>query len=96
MSFDIEGNTSMYARYGQVEGYLHHPDPAPPPFTRWADHLGPLSPYIDLLASGYDSEDAEARVDIIAACLAVVELESGVRLDEALMDSPHSALPIPL
>ncbi|MEV3978176.1 hypothetical protein [Nonomuraea sp. NPDC049758] len=96
VSFDIEGNTSMYARYGHAEGFLDHPDPDPLPFTRWADHLGPLSPYIDLLVSGYDSEDAEARVDIIAACLAVVELESGVRLDEALMDSPHWALPIPL
>ncbi|MEU1720388.1 hypothetical protein [Nonomuraea sp. NPDC005692] len=96
VSFDIEGNTSMYVRYGQAEGFLHHPEPDPMPFTGWADQLGPLSPYTDLLASGYDSEDAEARVDITAACLAVVELESGVRLDDALMDSPCSALPMPL
>ncbi|MEU5867263.1 hypothetical protein ABZ815_39240 [Nonomuraea sp. NPDC047529] len=96
VSFDIEGNTSMYAHYGQAEGFLHHPEPDLMSFTEWADHLGPLSPYTDFLASGYDSEDAEARVDILAACLAVVELESGVRLDRALMDSPCSALPMPL
>ncbi|MEU8252221.1 hypothetical protein [Nonomuraea sp. NPDC048916] len=96
VSFDIEGNTSMYARYGEAEGYLDHPEPDSTPLTKWTDHLGPLSPYTDLLAKGYDTEDAEAEVDITAACLAVVELESGVRLDQALMDSPCSALPIPM
>ncbi|WP_185949792.1 hypothetical protein [Microbispora sp. KK1-11] len=45
--------------------------------------------------SGYDSEEAEAQVDITAAGLAVIEAESGVRLDEDLIDSPHSALLIP-
>ncbi|TQS21613.1 hypothetical protein FLW16_39300 [Microbispora sp. KK1-11] len=49
----------------------------------------------ELLVSGYDSEEAEAQVDITAAGLAVIEAESGVRLDEDLIDSPHSALLIP-
>ncbi|MGV9330338.1 hypothetical protein [Streptosporangium sandarakinum] len=91
---DIEGNTTMYIRYGEAEGYLEHPEPIYIPFTHWTDHLGPLGPYADLLVAGYDSEEAEAEVDIISACLAVIEVESGIRLDEELLDSPRSALPI--
>lgn len=96
VSFDIKGSTSMYVRYGIAEGYLDHPEPASLPFTPWTDLLGPLIPFTKILADGYDSEGAEASVDITAACLAVVELESGVRLDENLMHSAHSALPIPI
>ncbi|WP_433226045.1 hypothetical protein [Microtetraspora malaysiensis] len=91
---DIDGNTIMYARYGAAEGYLEHPEPADIPFTPWTDRFGPLSPYTELLVSGYDSEEAEARVDITAAYLAVIEMESGVRLDEELMESPHSEVSI--
>ncbi|MGV9600751.1 hypothetical protein ACWDR1_29230 [Streptosporangium sandarakinum] len=94
LAFDIEGNTTLYVRYGEAEGYLEHPEPIYIPFTHWTDHLGPLSPYTDLLGAGYDSEEAEAEVDIIAACLAVIEVESGIRLDEELLDSPRSVLPI--
>ncbi|MFD1541390.1 hypothetical protein [Nonomuraea guangzhouensis] len=96
VSFDIHGSTSMYVRYGIAEGYLDHPEPASLPSTPWTDLLGPLMPFTKVLAGGYDSEGAEASVDITAACLAVVELESGVRLDEDLMHKPHSALPIPI
>ncbi|GGO05968.1 hypothetical protein GCM10010116_11730 [Microbispora rosea subsp. aerata] len=95
LSYDIEGNTSLYVRYGEAEGSLEHPEPIDIPFTDWRDLLGPLSPYTELLASGYDSEEEEARVDMTAAALAVIEAESGVRLDKELMDSPHSALLIP-
>ncbi|WP_406316527.1 hypothetical protein OHA77_05250 [Streptosporangium sp. NBC_01639] len=91
---DIEGNTIMYARYGEAEGYLEHPEPGYIPFTPWTDRFGPLSPYTELLVSGYDSEEAEAQVDIIAACLTVIEMESGVCLGEDLMDGPHSVVSI--
>jgi len=96
VSFDNIGSTSMYVRYGAAEGYLDHPEPASLPLTPWTDLLGPLIPFAKILAGGYDSEGAKASVDIAAACLAVVELESGVRLDEDLMASAHSALPIPI
>ncbi|MEV8637255.1 hypothetical protein AB0395_36995 [Streptosporangium sp. NPDC051023] len=94
LAFDIEGNSTMYVRYGEAEGYLEHPEPGYIPFTHWTDHLGPLSAYTELLVSAYDSEEAEAEVDILAACLAVIEVESGVRLGEKLIGSPHSVLPI--
>ena len=96
VSFDIAGSTSMYVRYGVAEGYLDYPEPASLPFTPWTDLLGPLIPFAKILADGYESEDAEASVDITATCLALVELESGVRLDQDLMCSAHSALPIPI
>ncbi|MEV4181431.1 hypothetical protein AB0J28_08295 [Streptosporangium canum] len=92
LAFDIEGNTTMYVRYGEAEGYLEHPEPGYIPFTHWTDHFGPLSAHTDLLVSAYDSEEAEAEVDVNAACLAVIEVESGVRLDEKLMNGPHSVL----
>lgn len=94
LCFDIEGNTTMYARYGQAEGYLDHPEPGDIPFTPWTDRFGPLTPYAELLVSGYDSEEAESQTDIIAACLAVIERESGVCLNEDLMDRPHSVVSI--
>jgi hypothetical protein len=94
VAFDIEGNTTAYVRYGETEGILEHPEPVSLPFTNWTDHLGPLSSYTELLVAGYDSEESEAEVDITAACLAVIEAESGVRLDEELINRPHSVLPI--
>ncbi|MFF0249894.1 hypothetical protein [Streptosporangium sandarakinum] len=96
LACDIEGNTTVYVRYGKAEGHLEHPEPGYIPFTHWTDHLGPLGPYTDLLVAGYDSEEAEAQaeVDVISACLAVIEVESGIRLDEELLDSPRSVLPI--
>lgn len=94
LALDIEGNTIMYARYGEAEGYLEHPEPGDIPFTHWTDHFGPFSPYTDLLVAGYDSEEAEAEVDITAACLAVIEAESGIRLDDELLAAPYSVLPI--
>ncbi|GAA3467826.1 hypothetical protein [Nonomuraea roseola] len=93
LAFDIEGNTSMYVRYGDAEGHLEHPEEIWIPFTHWADHLGPLVGYAELLGAGYDTEDGEAAVDMTSACLAVIELESGVRLDDALIRSSHSGLP---
>ncbi|MBF8184184.1 hypothetical protein ITP53_00155 [Nonomuraea sp. K274] len=47
VSFDIEGNTSMYVRYGETEGDLDHPGPSDIPFSQRADRLGPLSKYRD-------------------------------------------------
>ncbi|MEU7738939.1 hypothetical protein [Nonomuraea sp. NPDC049158] len=94
VSVDIEGNTSMYVRYGEMEGDLDHPQPIDIPFAQRSERLGPLIGYRKLLAAGYDSEVVEAEIDITAACLAVVELESGVRLDDELMDTPHPTLPI--
>ncbi|WP_049559671.1 hypothetical protein [Nonomuraea sp. SBT364] len=92
VSFDIEGNTSMYVRYGEIEGDLDHPGPIDIPFSQRSDRLGPLSGYRELLTAGFDSEVAEAEVDITAACLAIVELESGIRLDDELMNGPCSRL----
>jgi hypothetical protein len=94
LTFDIEGNTTMYVRYGEAEGNLEHPEPISIPFTHWTDHLGPLSTYAELLTAAYHSEEAEAEVDITSACLAIIEMESGVRLDEELLSGPHSLLPI--
>lgn len=71
---------------------MDHPAPDDILFARWTDYLGPLSPYSELLLSGYDSEEAEAQVDITAACLAVIEAESGVRFDERLLSSPPDAV----
>ncbi|MFI6500070.1 hypothetical protein [Nonomuraea typhae] len=77
------------------EGWVEHPEPARLPFTHWTEYLGPLIGYADFFTSGYDGEEAEAEVDMTAACLAVVELESGVRLDRELMDGPCTVLPVP-
>ncbi|MBN6055043.1 hypothetical protein JYK22_24110, partial [Nonomuraea sp. RK-328] len=96
VSYDMACNTSMYARYGAEEGWVEHPEPARLPFTHWTEYLGPLIRYADFFASGYDSEEAEAAVDMLVACLTVIELESGVRLDRDLIDSPCSALPLGL
>ncbi|GAT69088.1 hypothetical protein PS9374_04755 [Planomonospora sphaerica] len=93
LSFDIEGNTVMYACYGQAEGWLEHPESGWIPFTDWTDQLGPLGAYTEFLLTAYGSEEAEAQVDITVACLAVIEAESSVRLDEALIDRPYSLLP---
>ncbi|MET7336290.1 hypothetical protein [Nonomuraea sp. NPDC005650] len=94
VSVDIEGNTSMYVRYGNLEGDLDHPGPIDIPFHERSERLGPMNGYRELLAAGYDSDVAEAEIDITAACLTVVELESGVRLSDELMDAPHSTLPM--
>ncbi|MFI6791754.1 hypothetical protein ACIBG4_30940 [Nonomuraea sp. NPDC050383] len=95
VSYDMACNTVMYVRYGADEGWVEHPEPARLPFTHWTEYLGPLIGYAGFLASGYDSEEAEAEVDMTAACLTVVELESGVRLDRELMDGPRTVLPLP-
>ncbi|GAA5065882.1 hypothetical protein HNP84_001251 [Thermocatellispora tengchongensis] len=93
LACDIEGNTSVYVRYGNAEGHLDDPHPDGLPFTLGRDDLGPIGRYADLLACGYDSEEAEATVEITAACLAVIELESGVRVDFELLDGPYWRLP---
>ncbi|MFC4013894.1 hypothetical protein ACFOY2_42170 [Nonomuraea purpurea] len=95
VAFDTNGYTSMHVRYGEAEGDLEGPEPASGPFTPWTELLGPLSAYVDLFTRCYESEEADASVDIVAACLAVVELESGVRLDEELLGRPSPALPLP-
>ncbi|MED7931713.1 hypothetical protein SMD20_46360 [Nonomuraea sp. LP-02] len=95
VAFDINGYTSMHVRYGGAEGDLEGPEPASGPFTPWTELLGPLSAYVGLFNRCYDSEEADASVDIVAACLAVVEAESGVRLDWELMNSPAPVLSLP-
>ncbi|PZG20406.1 hypothetical protein [Nonomuraea aridisoli] len=93
---DLNAATSMYVRYGEAEGDLLHPEPIHVPFTHWSDHLGPLRSYADFLAGVYDTDQADATVGVLAACLAVVELESGVRLDRELqVRRPHAMLPLP-
>jgi hypothetical protein len=86
---DIEGNTTMYARYGDSDGQLDFPEPGWIPFTKWTDHLGPLAPYAERFAIVYDTE-----VCTKGTCLAVIELESGVRLDEDLLNGPKVYLPM--
>lgn len=88
VAFDINGCTSMHVRYGEAEGDLEGPEPASGPFTPWTELLGPLRDYVDLFTRCYDTEEADASVDIDAACLAVVEAESGVRLDRKLTNGP--------
>ncbi|MEU8355396.1 hypothetical protein AB0C27_05215 [Nonomuraea sp. NPDC048882] len=95
VAFDINGCTSMHVRYGAAEGDLEGPEPASRPYTPWTELLGPLSTYVDLFTRCYDNEKADASVDIVAACLAVVEAESGIRLDQELMRSPAPALSLP-
>ncbi|GAA1647634.1 hypothetical protein GCM10009733_050950 [Nonomuraea maheshkhaliensis] len=95
VAFDINGYTSMHVRYGATVGDLEGPEPASIPFTPWTELLGPLSAYIDLFTRCYNSEEADASVDIVAACLAAVEAESGIRLDPELMRSPAPALSLP-
>ncbi|TDD09595.1 hypothetical protein [Nonomuraea diastatica] len=95
VAFDINGNASMYADYGGGQGKLEYPEPINLPFTPWTELLGPLRPYAELLARAYDSEEAEATVNFVAACLAVTELESGIRLEPELLHTPYSALPLP-
>ncbi|GAA3155740.1 hypothetical protein [Nonomuraea salmonea] len=95
VAFDINGCTSMHVRYGEAEGDLEGPEPASGPFTPWTELLGPLSAYAGLFSRCYDTEEADASVDIDAACLAVVEAESGVRLDGELMNSPAPILSLP-
>ncbi|MEV4074448.1 hypothetical protein ACGFJC_08475 [Nonomuraea fuscirosea] len=96
VAFDINGCTSMHVRYGEAEGDLEGPEPASGPFTPWTEVLGPLSAYVGLFNRCYDSEEADASVDIVAACLAVVEAESGVRRDGELMNSPTPILSLPI
>ncbi|MGP3935096.1 hypothetical protein [Nonomuraea sp. KM88] len=95
VTLDMACNTSMFVRYGPDEGWVEHPEPANLPFAHWTGFLGPLIGYADFFASGYDSEEAEAAVDMLVACLTVVELESGVRLDHGLLDAPSAALSLP-
>ncbi|MEU6799151.1 hypothetical protein ABZ907_46310 [Nonomuraea wenchangensis] len=90
---DIEGNTTMYARYGDSEGQLDFPEPGWIPFTPWTDRLGPLTPYAEIFAAVYDTWWDDPEVCIEGTCLAVIELESGVRLNEDVWKSSKIYLP---
>ncbi|MEV0151980.1 MULTISPECIES: hypothetical protein [unclassified Nonomuraea] len=91
---DIEGNTTMYARYGDSDGQLDFPEPGWIPFTPWTDRLGPLAPYAEIFAAVYDTWSDDPEVCIEGTCLAMIELESGVRLNEDVLNSPKVYLPI--
>ncbi|MEU7738942.1 hypothetical protein [Nonomuraea sp. NPDC049158] len=89
---DIEGNTTLYARYGDAEGEVRFPEPLAIPFTPWTDFLGPLTPYAPLLAPLYD--DIEEVGNVNAICMAIIEHESGVRFNKELLERPRLFLPI--
>ncbi|OUC95134.1 hypothetical protein [Streptosporangium minutum] len=91
---DIEGNTTMYVRYGDSDGQLDFPEPGWTPFTAWTDHLGPLAPYAGTFAVVYDTWEDDLEMCIEGTCLAVIELESGVRLDTGLWNGSKTYLPM--
>ncbi|MEU1390350.1 MULTISPECIES: DUF6461 domain-containing protein [unclassified Nonomuraea] len=62
------------------------------PREGWATGLGPMAPYADLfLAYDLDDDDQHARYHH-AVCLAVIESESGVRLDRDWIHQEHFTL----
>ncbi|NRQ36308.1 hypothetical protein HII36_31405 [Nonomuraea sp. NN258] len=85
---DIEGNTTLYVRYGDREGRLEFPEPGWIPFTPWTESLGPLAAYEDVFTRLYDTWADDPEMCIDGTCLAVIERESGVRLDESLWIRP--------
>jgi hypothetical protein len=89
---DVEGNGTLYVRYGDAEGEVQCPEPLANPSTPWTEFLGPLTPYATLLASLYD--DREPARDATAIFLAIIEHESGVRFNEALFAGPRLIVPI--
>ncbi|TDE49932.1 hypothetical protein E1295_20000 [Nonomuraea mesophila] len=86
---DIEGNSTLYVRHGDAEGEVQCPEPLADEFTPWTKFLGPLTPYTALLASLYD----DMELDATAMFLAIIEHESGVRFDRALLDKPSLNVP---
>ncbi|MEV6031706.1 hypothetical protein AB0L65_11190 [Nonomuraea sp. NPDC052116] len=102
LSGDIDGNTTLYARYGDSEGQLRFPEPWVLPFIPWTEQIGPLAHYAEYFAGVYDTWSGDPEtwsdnpdVSAVGTCLAVIELESGVRLDEKLRRGPKTYVPMP-
>ncbi|MET7337868.1 hypothetical protein [Nonomuraea sp. NPDC005650] len=99
---DIEGNTTLYASYGESDGQLRFPEPDWLPFIAWTEQIGPLAPYAEKFAAVYDTWSGEPEtwsdnpeVSVLGTCLAVIELESGVRLDKEMSRGPRIYVPMP-
>ncbi|MFB4288962.1 hypothetical protein ACBI99_15065 [Nonomuraea sp. ATR24] len=102
LSDDIQGNTTLYASYGESDGQLHFPEPDWLPFIPWTEQIGPLAPYADKFAAVYDTWSGEPEtwsddpeVSVLGTCLAVIELESGIRLDKEISRGPRTYVPMP-
>ncbi|MGA4994335.1 hypothetical protein [Nonomuraea bangladeshensis] len=102
LSDDIEGNTTLYASYGKSSGQLQFPEPDWLPFIPWTEQIGPLAAYADKFAAVYDTWSGapetwsdNPEVSVLGTCLAVIELESGVRLDEEMSRGPRTYVPMP-
>ncbi|MGA5764052.1 hypothetical protein [Nonomuraea bangladeshensis] len=95
LSDDIEGNTTLYASYGESSGQLRFPEPDWLPFIPWTEQIGPLAPYADKFAAVYDTWSDNPEVSVLGTCLAVIELESGVRLDKEMSRGPRTYVPMP-
>ncbi|GAA3567317.1 hypothetical protein GCM10022419_055080 [Nonomuraea rosea] len=102
LSGDIEGNTTLYASYGESKGQLQFPEPYWLPFVPWTEQIGPLAPYAERFAAVYDTWSGEPEtwsdnpeVSALGTCLAVIELESGVRLDKEISRGPRTYVPMP-
>ncbi|MET8985774.1 hypothetical protein ABZW49_10030 [Nonomuraea wenchangensis] len=102
LSDDIEGNTTLYASYGENNGQLQFPEPDWLPFIPWTEQIGPLTPYADKFAAIYDTWSGapetwsdNPEVSVLGTCLAVIELESGVRLDKQMSRGPRTYVPMP-
>ncbi|MFF0769412.1 hypothetical protein ACFYUK_11000 [Nonomuraea wenchangensis] len=102
LSDDIEGNTTLYASYGENNGQLQFPGPDWLPFIPWTEQIGPLAPYADKFAAVYDTWSGapetwsdNPEVSVLGTCLAVIELESGVRLDKEMSRGPRTYVPMP-
>lgn len=99
---DIEGNTTLYVRYGDSDGQLQFPEPDWVPFIPWTEQIGPLAPYAEKFAAVYDTWSGDPatwsdkpEVSVVGTCLAVIELESGVRLDKEMSRGPKTYVPMP-
>ena len=97
---DIEGNTTLYASYGESNGQLQFPEPDWLPFIPWTEQIGVLAPYAEKFAAVYDTWSADTwsdnpEVSVLGTCLAVIELESGVRLDKEMSRGPRTYVPMP-
>ncbi|QYC45143.1 hypothetical protein Nocox_37965 [Nonomuraea coxensis DSM 45129] len=92
LAIDIEGNKTLYARYGETEGEVHFPEPLAIPFTPWTEFLGPLAPYETLLAPLYD--DIQPERSVSAIFLAIIENESGIHFNGTLLERPRLSIPI--
>ncbi|MFI6541183.1 hypothetical protein ACIBHY_52645 [Nonomuraea sp. NPDC050547] len=90
MAMELSGRSSLYCRYGDVEGYVTDPDFEDLSDVEWRTRLGPLAPYADLISATFE-EDAEFSES--AAYLTAIELESGIQFTAELLQNPRLILP---